>query len=137
MLARARARGEYDELVEAELVSWLTRQRGSFDLIISADTLCYFGKLDAALSAAADALRPGGQLVFTVEHSAEAVDGYRLGSSGRYAHTTSYVTQQLAAAALTIESIGRVNLRREFGKEVEGLLVHARRAVTGPSETLR
>lgn len=129
MLARARARGQYDELVEAELVSWLTHQPGSFDLIISADTLCYFGKLDAALSAACDALRPGGQLVFTVEHSAEANDGYRLGSSGRYAHTTSYVTHQLATAALTIESIDCVNLRREFGKEVEGLLVHARRPV--------
>jgi predicted TPR repeat methyltransferase len=137
MLARARARGEYDELVEAELVSWLARQQGSFDLIISADTLCYFGKLDAALLAAGDALRPGGHLAFTVEHSADAIGGYRLGSSGRYAHTTSYVTDRLAAAALTIESIDHVNLRREFGKEVEGLLVHARRPVTGPSGLLR
>jgi len=134
MLARARVRGEYDELVEAEIVSWLNRQRGNFDLIISADTLCYFGTLDNVLSTASDALRPGGQLVFTVEHSAEAIDGYCLGPGGRYAHTTSYVTHQLAAAALTIESIDLVNLRREFGKEVEGLLVHARRPVTGASE---
>jgi len=88
------------------------------------------------LSAAGGALRPGGQLVFTVEHGAENIDGYRLGSSGRYAHTTYYVTQQLAAAALTIESIEQVSLRREFGKEVEGLLVHARRPVTGPSGLL-
>jgi predicted TPR repeat methyltransferase len=137
MLARARARGEYDELVEAELVSWLARQPGSFDLIICADTLCYFGKLDVALSAAGNAMRSGGQLVFTVEHSAEAVGGYRLGSSGRYAHNSAYVTQQLAAAALTIESIDHVNLRREFGKEVEGLLVHARRPFTAPSGSLR
>jgi predicted TPR repeat methyltransferase len=136
MLARARARGEYDELVEAELVSWLTRQYGSFDLIISADTLCYFGQLDAALSAAADALRPGGQLVFTVEQCAEDIGDYRLGPSGRYAHSTSYVTHRLAAASLTIESIDLVNLRREFGTEVEGLLVHARRPGIGPSELL-
>ena len=67
MLARARARKKYDQLVEAELSAWLGSQRQAYDLIVSADTLCYFGALDQPLSAAASALRPAGRLVFTVE----------------------------------------------------------------------
>ena len=73
MLARARARGKYNDLIEAELSAWLGRQRQAYDVIVSADTLCYFGALDAVVAAAANALKPGGLVVFTVEKAAEDV----------------------------------------------------------------
>ena len=43
------------------------RLPGAFDVIVSADTLVYFGALEEVVAAAAKALRPGGVLVFTVE----------------------------------------------------------------------
>lgn len=126
MLARARARQKYDQLVEAELSTWLASQRQAYDLIVSADTLCYVGALEAALSGAAQALRPQGLLVFTVERAADAVEAYRLNPSGRYSHAERYVRDGLAKAMLSPIDIEPVGLRRERGDEVAGLLVGAR-----------
>ena len=54
-------------------------------MIVSADTLVYFGALDEVIAAAAGALRPGGLLIFTLEHGdgASAPD-YHLETHGRY-----------------------------------------------------
>ena len=127
MLARARARGTYDQLIEAELSDWLASQRDAYDLIVSADTLCYFGSLEGVLSGAARALRPGGLLVFTVERAGELVGEYELHPSGRYSHAEHYVRDGLARATLTLLNVEPVVLRREGGHEVNGLLVSAQR----------
>ena len=67
MVEQAGNRQIYDDLVVAELTEYLSGAPERFDLIISADTLVYFGDLQAVLAAAAGALRPGGFLIFTVE----------------------------------------------------------------------
>jgi predicted TPR repeat methyltransferase len=128
MLARARARKQYDQLVEAELAAWLASQRPIFDLIVSADTLCYFGLLDRVLSGAARALKPGGVLVFTVEQADGDVETCRLTPSGRYSHAEPYLRTALVAAGLDPIAIEPDVLRRETGHEVAGLLVSARSA---------
>lgn len=125
MLARARAGKKYDLLVEAELTAWLSSQRHACDLIVSADTLCYFGALEGVLSGAAGALRPGGWLVFTVEKAGGGVRAFQLGPSGRYSHAEPYVRDRLAAAGLTQIHLDHAVLRREAGHDVEGLLVSA------------
>ncbi len=127
MLARARARKAYDELIESELAAWLAGRSQEFDLIVSADTLCYFGALEQALAGAAGALRPGGRVVFTVERAADDVPDYHLDPTGRYSHAENYVRQVLAAAGLDSIAVEHVVLRLERGKEVQGLLASARR----------
>jgi predicted TPR repeat methyltransferase len=127
MLAKARVVKQYDELVEAELTAWLARQSQVYDLIVSADTLCYFGSLDEALAAAAHALRPGGRVVFTVESAGDAVTKYHLDATGRFQHAPSYIRQVLADSSLDAIETERVVLRRERGHEVGGLLVSAQR----------
>jgi len=63
--ARAgRQRGVYDELHEAELTAFWFRGR-AFDIIVLADVLCYFGRLEPALRAAHDAVLSGGLLCFS------------------------------------------------------------------------
>lgn len=128
MLARARARKAYDELIESELAAWLAGRSQEFDLIVSADTLCYFGALEQAIASAAGALRPGGRVVFTVERAAEDVSDYHLDPTGRYSHAEKYVNRVLAASGLDQISIEHVVLRRERGQEVQGLLASASRA---------
>ena len=127
MLSHARARKQYDQLVEAELSAWLAAQRQVCDLIVSADTLCYFGPLEKVFSGVARALKPGGWLIFTVEQAAERFDAYRLNPSGRYSHSEDYVRAHLADAHFTAIEIERAVLRRETGSEVSGLVVAARR----------
>jgi predicted TPR repeat methyltransferase len=122
MLARARERDVYDELVRGELTAYLGANADSFDAIVSADTLVYFGALHDFLAAAAQALRPHGQIVFTVEELDG--DGYDLSANGRYRHSPAYVQRVLADAGLRAE-IESAELRLEAGEPVAGLVVRA------------
>jgi predicted TPR repeat methyltransferase len=124
MLAKAAARGGYDQLEEAELTAWLDAHPASADLIVSSDTLCYFGVLDGVAGAAARALRAGGTLIFTVEQSVD--QPFRLNPHGRYSHSESYVREVLAGAGLRELAMRHVTLRQEANAPVAGLLVAAR-----------
>jgi predicted TPR repeat methyltransferase len=132
MLERARRRRVYDELVRAELVSFLHGRQASFDVVVAADVLCYFGVLDDVISAAAAALRPGGVLAFTVEaldtEQGDGPDGrsadWSLALTGRYAHAPRYVAD--AMTAFDDVAIERCELRTEAGRPVAGLLVVGR-----------
>ena len=128
MLRRAAQTGLYDRLVEAELTAHLQSQRAAFDLIVSADTLCYFGALDVVLTAAANALRPHGLLVFTAERAGENVRdaGYCLAPHGRFGHNEKYVRGTLQGAAFRDFDIQEVALRNEGGAAVAGLVATAR-----------
>jgi predicted TPR repeat methyltransferase len=122
MIEKARARGGYDELAVAELTEFLNERPGAYDLIVSADTLVYFGALESVLTAAARALRPGGWLAFTAEQiSADrAPDGYFLNKSGRYSHTAEYLERALAAAGLELLTRTDATLRQEDDQPVVG-----------------
>lgn len=129
MLRRARQRGVYDVLHQAELVYYLQTQPDAFDTLVSADTLCYFGALDAAMQAAARALRAGGWLVFTVEALPDTdPQPHRLQPSGRYVHHAEHLRAALAGAGLHLHALQAHTLRREAGEPVAGWLVTAQKA---------
>ena len=130
MLDRALLRGTYDELRCVELVADLQRHSGRWDLLVSADTLCYFGRLEAFAAAAAASLRPDGLLVFTVEALDEAAPEpqFKLQMHGRYSHRRGYVVEALAGAGLDAFELQPVVLREEGKKPVHGWLVCARAA---------
>ncbi|MDJ0943318.1 MAG: tetratricopeptide repeat protein [Kiloniellales bacterium] len=127
MLAKARRRKIYDELVEAELAGYLPTRPAAYDLAVCVDTLVYFGDLEAALSGFAASLRPGGLVAFTVERAGAGAEelGYRLTPSGRYAHADDYVRAGLNRAGLALRSLDCAELRMEHGQAVEGLVVLA------------
>jgi predicted TPR repeat methyltransferase len=129
MLTKAAARGIYHSLVRAELTAFLESAVVRYDLIVSADTLCYFGDLAPVMKAAARALRPGGRFIFTLEAS-PAQDGqlHRLHPHGRYSHSETYVRQVLTEAGLSIQALASGVLRQENGQPVQGRVVTARRA---------
>jgi len=128
MLAHAQRRGCYDELVAAELGAFMRSRPQAFEALVCADTLNYFGSLAEPLAAAHECLRAGAPLVFTVEALASDASIHRLGVSGRYAHSESYLRRTLADSGFDVESIARENLRTENGTAVEAYLVVARRA---------
>jgi predicted TPR repeat methyltransferase len=128
MIDKARGRGVYDELVAAELSGYLNETPEAFDLVVAADTLCYFGELGPVLAAAARSLRRGGSLVFTLEAAeSEPVEGYRIEPHGRYRHGRAYVSRALAAAGLRLVGAEEAALRNEGALPVGGLVVTARR----------
>jgi predicted TPR repeat methyltransferase len=128
MLAKARERGGYDLLEEAELSAYMGEHAAAFDLIVSADTFVYLGDLEAPLAAASVALRAEGHLVFTVERDDDPpASGFRLCPHGRYAHSEAYVRASLEAAGFEATTVERVQPRLENRQAVEGMLVSARK----------
>ena len=130
MLERARTRNVYDELAQDELTRFLQSREGRYDLVVSADTLCYFGPLAAVCAAASRALRTGGRLIFTVERAeaTEAPNGYLIRHHGRYSHARDYVVRTLEAAGFVDVAVAHEVLRQEAGAPVNGLVVIARKA---------
>jgi predicted TPR repeat methyltransferase len=128
MVALAGARGIYDSLEVAELTSYLRGHPRTCDLIVSADTLVYFGDLREVLVAAAGTLHPEGAVVFTLEcaEPQEAPLGYRINPHGRYSHTRDYVLGVLGEAGFVNPVIRAVETRKEFEAWVSGWLVSAR-----------
>ena len=127
MLAKAEPRQVYDQLIKAELTAFLQSQDRAYDLIVSADTLCYFGALESAMHAAHGALRDGGWLVFTVEslEGGHADKPHHLNPHGRYSHRRHYLAQVLNQAGFENISTESVHLRNEGGAPVLGWLVTA------------
>ncbi|WP_295391324.1 tetratricopeptide repeat protein [uncultured Thiodictyon sp.] len=126
MLEHARRRDLYDALYQAELTAFMDTHPKRYDLVVSTDTLIYFGELADAMHAAARTLRPGGHLCFTVEALApDATTDYQLYHHGRYAHSREYVTTALAQAGLALVKIERESLRHERGEPVAFWLVLA------------
>jgi predicted TPR repeat methyltransferase len=129
MLDRARARGLYDRLVHAELTSYLSDHPASYDVVVSSDTLIYFGDLDALLGSALGSLRTGGWLAVSVEQMPNATDapGYRLEAHGRYSHSHRYVCSVVERHGGRVHAMRPDTVRLERGEPVAGWFVLAQR----------
>jgi predicted TPR repeat methyltransferase len=128
MLEHARTKGCYHHLRKAELTEYLRGTPAQWDVIVSADTLCYFGDLADLMHASASSLRPGGVFVFTVEALPDDADAeFRIHPNGRYAHVRAYLDRMLAGAGLECLQARREILRMEGFSQVSGWLIAARR----------
>jgi predicted TPR repeat methyltransferase len=76
-------------------------------------------------AASANALKPGGLLVFTAEALTEGDAGFKLNPSGRYSHGRRYIEDALRASGMEIKEFSEVELRTEHKKPVAGYLVAA------------
>ncbi|HLT78565.1 MAG TPA: tetratricopeptide repeat protein [Ferrovibrio sp.] len=130
MLARARERGLYDSLHEAELGAFLAADTNRYDVTVAADVFCYFGALPPSFSAIAAKTEPQGLFGFTVEAMQGEVtaEGFRLGPTGRYQHDAGYVRKALEQAGWTILRFDETAGREEMGQPVPCFMVLAQRA---------
>jgi SAM-dependent methyltransferase len=120
--------GVYDDLDKTELLAYLEAHGDTFDIVVSTDTLCYFGALEGVARAAHRALRRGGQLVFTVEALPDDdCAGHRLLRHGRYAHARDYLRAVLDGAGFVRRQTAADVLRSEGGVPVNGWVVSAGR----------
>lgn len=128
MLAEARAKRLYDELVQKDLETLLDEPGPAWPVILAADVFCYFGALGGVLARVAARLAPGGLCVFSVElDSGEGGGkGWQLGRQGRYRHAEFHVRAALAEAGLGVLRCVPEVLRQEADAPVAGLLVVAR-----------
>lgn len=126
MLAVARGKGVYDDLAEAEAMTYLRSVApGSFDLVLAADVFIYFHELMQIGAPVARVLRPGGYLAFSVEtHDG---DGVILRDTLRYAHAEAHVRAAVVGGGLELLVCECASTRTEKGVPVSGLVVVAKK----------
>ena len=125
MLRRAKLCEHYDSLVKAEIIEYLHTSRNKFDLIVSADTFCYFGKMEEVCHAAFAVLNKSGKFIFTVEQHLQDNTDYFLHTHGRYSHSEAYIQRCLKDAGFSVLTNQTVTLRKERSEPVKGILVCA------------
>jgi predicted TPR repeat methyltransferase len=126
MIARAKAKGDYDQLFVGNVARFLADAFASntkYDLVVAADVFVYINDLAPVVTAIADVLAPGGIVAFTVEtHSGS---GVALLPTLRFAHGASYLRDLIAGAALKTIVLETATIRTEKGAPVNGLVVVA------------
>ncbi|KAL7552590.1 hypothetical protein ACHAWF_015826, partial [Thalassiosira exigua] len=100
-----------------------------FDLIVAADVLVYFGAIDKLLLNFAKLSNgrseTGSFLIFScerIEDDEAPAAGWKLQSTGRYAHSKSYVTGVAEKAGYVLLGYDEIVPRMEKGEEVQGHL---------------
>ena len=119
MIAKAQERGAYDRLVVGDALAMLASEpRKTFDLIVAADALVYFGDLSPLFAAVVAALKVDGLFAFSVETSEG--DGFTLEPTMRFAHSRFYVETTAHNAGLRPLFIQSASTRREAGRNAPG-----------------
>jgi predicted TPR repeat methyltransferase len=141
MLAEAARKDLYAELIEADIAEFLAtpdQSCQSWPVIVMADVVVYFGRLDGLFDRVFTALAPGGTMFFRCEELTETIapDGdaqlgpeppWRLGATGRYAHSPAYLRAAAAAAGFEVIFFEHDVLRFELDLPVAGCIVAVRR----------
>lgn len=130
MLAAAQQLEIYDALIKEEITEFLFNNHQTFDMVVMADTLIYFGSLEMVFSATSHALNTGGLFIFSIENGSGYAKemGSRLNYHGRYSHRKNYVLDSLKNNGFSLLSIAPHTLRMELGSPIDGMLVMATKA---------
>jgi predicted TPR repeat methyltransferase len=133
MLAKARERNLYQRLEHLDLLTMMQAEKSaSYDVIIAADVFVYLGKLDEIVCEIKRLLSPNGVFAFTVEDVVTAENEeahqdtqpeYQLKNTGRYAHSTGYLTKLAATNNFLIQEMAATQIRVERNKPIAGHLV--------------
>lgn len=127
MVEHARARGLYDEVVQGELVEFLSATPRRYDLLAAGDVFIYVGALERVFEGAARVLDSGGEFCFSLE-AMDGQDGFELRPSLRYAHSEGYIRMLAGPSGFEVRATARHPLRIDQGRPVPGLFAWLRKA---------
>lgn len=128
MLKKAKAKKVYNHLYCNDIISFLQKKKSSYDLIVSADVLTYFGRLDSFFEQVQKSLKKHGRILFSFTANEEDEKDYVLHKSGRYKHNQKYVENLLQKYGFDIEKEEYCCLRKEAEQEVKGYIISAIKA---------
>lgn len=140
MLDQARSRKCYEELHIGSIDTALQKivetpgyDRNPFDLVLACDVFCYIGDLEDVFRVVHSALSSDGYFCFSVELLEERnAEGrsFQLHESARFCHTEAYVTELAKEHSFEISQLEMSDIRKNQGKEVNGLLVVLKKVET-------
>lgn len=122
MLAKARDKQLYRDLLCQDMVSYLQQAGEGFDAMIAADVLVYLGDLSDFFEQAALRLNDQGWLLCSLE-VAKTEAPFELTQNGRFQHALSYIRQLAQAAGLHVVRHEKATLRLQEGEAVAGQII--------------
>lgn len=120
MLAQAKEKHIYDELMESDLQQFFTNTPKQYDLIVAADVLPYFGELDTLFHMVAHHLASQGYFLFTIEISTK--ESWFLQTSARFSHHPNYIKKIVEENQLQLITEEKVPARRQNQQQLEVML---------------
>ncbi|CDZ76568.1 TPR repeat-containing protein YrrB [Legionella massiliensis] len=111
MLAQAREKGIYDQLIESDLLRFISENKELYQLATAADVLPYLGNLDDLFAALKKRLAPEGYFIFTTEISKD--QPWQLQSTARFSHHPDYISQLCLKNALKLVHQEQVTGRQQ------------------------
>lgn len=128
MLEKASEKCIYNVLVQSEILEYLQSNQKSFDLVIAADVISYFGALESLAQNVCNVLTPGGHFIFSAQKLKTpppdpAQSNYYLGQARRFSHSRNYIKTVIASAGMHVASLKEAVLRKDEGEDVNGYLI--------------
>lgn len=135
-IKRALREGVYDSIKHGDAVAVMKAMLpNSFDLVVAADMVPYFGDLGDLFRAIAAVTRPGGLVAFNADALDVVEDGssgsnavgnvraFELNFTGRWSHRRKYVTQSVSAAGMSVLGVRIVKGRTRLVSTAAGEIV--------------
>ncbi len=129
MLEKAKAKGVYDQLFEADLQPFLAGHEKSYDVVLAAAALIHFGDLRPLFAATSRSLREEGVFIFTLFLDETSTADYgvasldRLAQSGCFRHTLHYVERLAAETGYSVLELQKaIHEHDQNGHPVSGIL---------------
>ena len=118
MVELAKSKKYYRRLHVGNFVDFLQTSKNNYDFFLAADVFAYVGDLAETFSLLHD--HACGDVLFCFSTETSTGTGYRLQSTGRFAHTPDYIQLLAAQTGWTVAMCRRTSLRKEKGSWVQG-----------------
>ncbi|QEA11749.1 tetratricopeptide repeat protein [Comamonas flocculans] len=129
MIEQAARHKVYDRFHTVDLNEALAATpEAQYEVLAALDVFIYTGELSRAMADAHRILQPAGDFYFSCELAPEEGADLILQPNGRYAHKRSHVARLCREAGFESVEIEELDLRREAGAAVRGILVRAHKA---------
>lgn len=120
MLAHAKEKGIYDELVEGELLDFLRKDKNHYGLVVAADVMVYLGELDSFFAFLTKRLARKGYFIFNIEISNKP--SWKLQNNARFSHNPEYLKKLFVRHGLKIIKQDKVIARKQEQQELPVML---------------
>ena len=124
MIDVANQNNRYTDTFVSDIAEFLQNHKiglPHYELIIAGDVFVYIGNLEHILAGVCKRLNENGLFLFTIEQSQD--ENYKLQSTGRYAHSKSYVKELAKKFNFDILGIEKIVPRKDGNLEIQGYLV--------------
>ena len=118
MVAIARNKNIYDTLYVGNILEMQNLLKGKFDFFIASDVLVYIGNLTPLFQLVKQYAQSDALFIFSTEFLIEK--GYKIRTSGRYAHSRSYIELIATHHDFQCQTVNTAPIRKEKGQWIKG-----------------